>query len=137
MLIFEKPDLSAILAGWAPLLYLSICSSGVGYTLQIIGQQYASNPSLASILMSMESVFAVIGVISATVPGIIIRIVIHAASAGFVILRGFSRACRYDYFPIGIFHVNAGTGLNLQIDLWISAPFDFPFQSRAERHVPK
>ena len=61
MLIFEKPDLSAILAGWAPLLYLSICSSGVGYTLQIIGQQYASNPSLASILMSMESVFAVIG----------------------------------------------------------------------------
>ena len=61
MLIFEKPDLSAILAGWAPLLYLSICSSGVGYTLQIIGQQYASNPSLASILMSTESVFAVIG----------------------------------------------------------------------------
>ena len=61
MLIFEKPDLSAILAGWAPLLYLSICSSGVGYTLQIIGQQYASNPSLASILMSMESVFAVLG----------------------------------------------------------------------------
>ena len=53
--------LSAILSGWAPLLYLSICSSGIGYTLQIIGQRYASNPSLASILMSMESMFAVIG----------------------------------------------------------------------------
>lgn len=61
MLLFEKPELSAITAGWAPLLYLAICSSGIGYTLQIIGQQYASNPSLASILMSMESVFAVIG----------------------------------------------------------------------------
>jgi drug/metabolite transporter (DMT)-like permease len=33
----------------------------VGYTLQIIGQKYASSPALASILMSMESVFAVIG----------------------------------------------------------------------------
>lgn len=61
MLIFEKPDVSAILAAWQPLLYLSIFSSGVGYTLQIIGQKYASSPTLASILMSMESVFAVIG----------------------------------------------------------------------------
>jgi len=61
MLIFEKPDAGAILAAWQPLLYLALLSSGVGYTLQIIGQKYASNPTLASILMSMESVFAVIG----------------------------------------------------------------------------
>ena len=61
MLIYEKPDLSAILAGWQPLLYLALLSSCVGYTLQIIGQKYASSPALASILMSMESVFAVIG----------------------------------------------------------------------------
>lgn len=61
MLIFEKPDLSAVLAGWQPLLYLALLSSCVGYTLQIIGQKYASSPALASILMSMESVFAVIG----------------------------------------------------------------------------
>lgn len=61
MLIFEKPDLSAILAGWKPLLYLALMSSGVGYTLQIIGQKYSDSPTLASILMSMESVFAVIG----------------------------------------------------------------------------
>lgn len=61
MLIFDKPDLSAILAGWQPLLYLALLSSCVGYTLQIIGQKYASSPALASILMSMESVFAVIG----------------------------------------------------------------------------
>ena len=61
MLIFEKPDVSAILAAWRPLLYLALMSSGVGYTLQIIGQKYATSPTLASILMSMESVFAVIG----------------------------------------------------------------------------
>ena len=61
MLIFEKPVFSAILAGWQPLLYLALLSSCVGYTLQIIGQKYASSPALASILMSMESVFAVIG----------------------------------------------------------------------------
>ena len=61
MLIFEKPDINAILAAWKPLLYLALMSSGVGYTLQIIGQKYSSSPALASILMSMESVFAVIG----------------------------------------------------------------------------
>ena len=61
MVIFEKPDFSAVLAAWKPLLYLALMSSGVGYTLQIIGQKYSSSPALASILMSMESVFAVIG----------------------------------------------------------------------------
>ncbi len=61
MLIFEKPSLEAVLAGWAPILYLALLSSGVGYTLQIIGQKYSPNPTLASILMSMESVFALIG----------------------------------------------------------------------------
>ena len=61
MLIFEKPDFSLILSAWAPLLYLSLLSSAGGYTLQILGQKYASSPTLASILMSMESVFAVIG----------------------------------------------------------------------------
>lgn len=61
MLIFEKPDMGAILAAWQPLLYLALLSSAGGYTLQIIGQKYAESPTLASILMSMESVFATIG----------------------------------------------------------------------------
>ena len=61
MLIFERPDPSAILNGWMPLLYLALLSSAGGYTLQIIGQKYATSPTLASILMSMESVFATIG----------------------------------------------------------------------------
>ena len=61
MLIFEKPDPSAVLGAWAPLLYLALLSSSVGYTLQIVGQKYSSSPALASILMSMESVFAALG----------------------------------------------------------------------------
>ena len=61
MLIFEKPDISAILNAWKPLLYLALMSSAGGYTLQILGQKYSPSPTLASILMSMESVFAVIG----------------------------------------------------------------------------
>lgn len=61
MLIFEKPDVNAVLSAWQPLLYLALLSSAGGYTLQIIGQKYASSPTLASIIMSMESVFATIG----------------------------------------------------------------------------
>ena len=43
-----------------PIAYLGIASSGIAYTLQIIGQRGA-NPAAASILLSLESVFGVIG----------------------------------------------------------------------------
>lgn len=56
-LIWEKPQLSAILAAWLPLLYTGVLSSGVGYTLQILGQRKAS-PTVASLILSLESVFA-------------------------------------------------------------------------------
>ncbi len=59
-LIFEKTTLSAILDALLPVLYLGIMSSGVAYTLQVVGQKYTA-PTAASILMSLESVFAVIG----------------------------------------------------------------------------
>ena len=42
------------------LLYLGICSSGIAYTLQIVGQKDA-NPAVASIILSLESVFGVLG----------------------------------------------------------------------------
>lgn len=42
---------------WIPLLYAAILSSAVGYTLQIVGQK-GLNPTVASLLMSLESVFA-------------------------------------------------------------------------------
>lgn len=42
---------------WLTLLYMGVLSSGVGYTLQIIGMR-GLNPTVASLLMSLESVFA-------------------------------------------------------------------------------
>lgn len=56
-LIFEKPNLDGILAAWLPILYAGIFSNGIAYTLQMVGQKYAE-PAVASIAMSMESVFA-------------------------------------------------------------------------------
>ena len=48
-----------ILAAAGPILYAGILSSGVAYTLQMVGQKYAQ-PAVASIVMSMESVIAVV-----------------------------------------------------------------------------
>lgn len=61
MLVFERPDTTSILSALKYILYLGIMSSGVGYTLQIIGQKYSDNPTVASIIMSLESVFAALG----------------------------------------------------------------------------
>ena len=44
---------------WIPILYAGLLSCGVGYTLQIIGQR-GLNPTIASLLMSLESVFSVL-----------------------------------------------------------------------------
>ena len=57
MLIFESPDWPAIRACIGPILYVGVFSSGVAYTLQIVAQKDA-NPTVVSVLMSMESVFA-------------------------------------------------------------------------------
>ena len=44
---------------WIPILYAGFISCGVGYTLQIVGQN-GVNPAIASLLMSLESVFSVL-----------------------------------------------------------------------------
>lgn len=60
-LAFESPvDFALIGERALPLLYLGICSSGIAYTLQIVGQKDA-DPTVASIILSLESVFGVIG----------------------------------------------------------------------------
>ena len=59
-LIFEKPDFGVLFKGWIPLLYTGVLSCGVAYTLQIIGQKNL-HPTVASLLMSLESSFAVLG----------------------------------------------------------------------------
>ncbi len=51
------PSLSQITACWIPIAYTGILSSGVGYTLQIISQKHLQ-PTVASLIMSLESVFA-------------------------------------------------------------------------------
>jgi drug/metabolite transporter (DMT)-like permease len=57
MLIFETVSLSAFRDAWLPIVYAGLMSSGVGYTLQIIAQK-DTEPALASLIMSLESVFA-------------------------------------------------------------------------------
>ena len=59
MFLFETPRVENILAAWLPILYAGALSSGVAYTLQIIGQR-GLNPTVASLIMSMESVISVI-----------------------------------------------------------------------------
>lgn len=56
---FEAPDLGAILAGWLPILYAGVLSCGVAYTLQIVGQKNM-DPTVASLILSLESVFSVL-----------------------------------------------------------------------------
>ena len=59
MFIFETPTLGAILDCWLPILYAGVLSCGVAYTLQVIAQKDAE-PTAASLILSLESVFAVI-----------------------------------------------------------------------------
>ena len=57
--IFAVPDWAGIWACILPILYVGVFSSGVAYTLQILAQK-DSNPTVVTILLSLESVFAVI-----------------------------------------------------------------------------
>lgn len=59
-LIFEHTPIENVLKAWLPILYVGIGSSAIGYTFQIIGQK-RTQPAVASILMSLESVFALLG----------------------------------------------------------------------------
>ena len=58
-LIFENPNITNILQTWMPILYAGILSCGVAYTLQIVGQK-GMNPTVASLIMSLESCISVI-----------------------------------------------------------------------------
>lgn len=60
MFLFETPRLSDIFAAAVPVLYAGVLSSGVAYTLQIVAQKDA-DPTVASLILSLESVFSVLG----------------------------------------------------------------------------
>ena len=57
--ILEQPTWDKIVSAAIPILYCGLISGGLGYTLQIIAQKF-TDPTIASLLMSLESVFAVI-----------------------------------------------------------------------------
>lgn len=59
MFVFETPDMVAIISAWMPILYAGVLSCGVAYTLQIIGQRNV-NPTIASLILSLESCFSVL-----------------------------------------------------------------------------
>lgn len=57
MLMAERPAISEIMGAWVPLVYSGILSCGVAYTLQIVAQK-DYNPTVASLVLSLESVFS-------------------------------------------------------------------------------
>ena len=57
MFLFESPNMAMILNAAGPILYTGIMSTGVGYTLQIVGQK-GLNPTVAALILSLESVFS-------------------------------------------------------------------------------
>ncbi|MBR1471745.1 MAG: DMT family transporter [Lachnospiraceae bacterium] len=56
MFCFERPDMSSLWQAMPSMLYAGIFSNGIAYTCQIIGQRHV-NPTVASLIMCLESVF--------------------------------------------------------------------------------
>lgn len=59
MLLFERPTLDILLAAALPILYAGVLSSGVAYTLQAVAQK-GCDPTIASLVMCLESVFSAV-----------------------------------------------------------------------------
>lgn len=58
-LLFEEPTFQALKTAWAPILYAGVLSCGVAYTLQVVAQK-DTDPVIASLLLSLESVFSLL-----------------------------------------------------------------------------
>ena len=59
MITLETVTMEAVNLSWGPILYAAVLSSGVAYTLQIIGQKNV-NPAIASLILSLESCISVL-----------------------------------------------------------------------------
>lgn len=59
MFIFEEPSWKSIKQALIPIIYSGAISSGVGYTMQIVGQK-RTDPTIAAMLLCLESVFSVL-----------------------------------------------------------------------------
>ena len=60
MLVVEEPRAEALLNAWVPIVYAGAMSCGVAYTLQVVFQKDV-DPTAASLIMSLESVFGAVG----------------------------------------------------------------------------
>ena len=60
MFALESPSFAQLASGWRPLLYAGVLSSAAGYSCQALGQRYCE-PTLASLLFSLETVYAALG----------------------------------------------------------------------------
>lgn len=56
----EDLTVGALIGSWQSILYAGICSCGIAYTCQVIGQKHC-DPTVATIIMSLESVFGALG----------------------------------------------------------------------------
>jgi drug/metabolite transporter (DMT)-like permease len=59
MFIMEEPRIMDIIACWAPVLFTSVFVVGIAFTFQILGQK-TTDPTVTSIILSLESVFGVL-----------------------------------------------------------------------------
>ncbi len=59
-MLTETPTLNLILLGWKPILFIGVVVTGAAYTLQIFGHK-ATKPVLATLILSSEAIFAVLG----------------------------------------------------------------------------
>ena len=56
----ETPTFASFASCWGSVIYVAVFSGAMGYTLQIVGQK-STDPTIASLIMCLESVFAAIG----------------------------------------------------------------------------
>ncbi len=60
MFLFEHPTIASIISSRVSIFYAGVLTCGIAYTLQIYGQKYTP-PAIASLILCLESVFAVLG----------------------------------------------------------------------------
>ena len=59
MFLLETPRMEDILAAWLPIIFAGVFSCGIAYTFQILGQK-GTDPTIASLILSLESVVSVL-----------------------------------------------------------------------------
>ena len=57
----ETLTLSGVQSAMIPLLYCGVCSTAIAYTCQILGQKFSDDQTLATIILSTESLFSAVG----------------------------------------------------------------------------